>query len=222
MKHLVLSALVALSFNANAYYEDIPEVAEIGASGGFTIEHLSEECSTKYPDILVMPGRFGKKGLCMSQVRFDEQAYDELDQMADEQFLNESDYDARITEVFAFEHEGYLTWNGSVNKDIIEDLEEAFNLAEGTAENFQVRPMNTHSDPLRPFSSYLSIGDVSAEIEMFYIGRELTRLLEGKEGLHLSFRKEVGLYPGGGINVVYHFFLMDGKTVFVKEVYWDA
>jgi hypothetical protein len=221
MKHVVLSALVAFSFNANAY-EYMPEVEEIGTSGGYTINHLAQDCSSEYPDMLIMPGQFGKDGVCMSQIRFDEKAYDELDQMESEQYDNDSDYDSRITDVFAFEHEDFLTWNGTVTEGLIEHLNEAFNLAEGAAENFQVRVMNLKKDPLYPFHGYLFLGGMGEAIEDYQIGQELTELLAGEQGIHLSFRKEVGLYPGGGINVTYHFFMMDGKTVYVKEVHWDA
>lgn len=224
MKSLVAFLALTFSINTFAYYEDVPEVKALGNSGHPIVEEEATACLADHEPgttMLYMDGQWGKDGLCIDPIIMGKEAQYEVSDMHFEQYENESDYDARITNVMAFKHDGYLNPDRGIDPTLLEELQGAFHIPAEAIQNWSVGSIK-NKKPLDHFSGYLSLGEVAAEIERFYLSDFLRKMLKDDTGIHLEFYQEIELYPGGGINARFHIFLMEGKALYVKEVYWNS
>lgn len=190
-------------------------------AGNPKLTYQATECGAKdLNDLLVYRPYASNPGECVRVKSLPRQAISEVNDMSDEQLVNDSEYDTRITKVYSIEHDGVFSYKQGLSDGQLAALKKSMGIPEKTS--FRLELMAPVNGPFDMLNYYLTFGSSGFDLENTYLGQYLKTELQGEPGLHLIFSEEVGLYPGGGINAAYHILMMDKKMVFVKAVFWNS
>jgi len=215
MKSILLTFTCVISLNSFSYYEDNPEVITLADSGKAELYETTNDCKGKYP--LRLGKTTGYQATCLSQIDLPLDVAGQIDVMKEFELENYSDYDSRVTELYMFNVK-YGDANISLEK--LKEVFVAFGVKDVDLSEIRATSELVDANSF-DFLEYIFVGDTpdenSTEINDFLLSH-----LAGQNTLKFQITRGVELYPGGGFNVTYFLYLIDGKMVFLKNSWWDA
>ncbi len=218
----MFNALIALfavfSLSSNAYYEDLPEVISLANSGDFTLIENSAKCPGQYSPRQETDELRGREGsLCVQSLKLPAEVEQEIDLMNQAELENESDYDQRITSVFAFKYHRLV--GAHANLSDVEDLASALNI-----------PLSQMKD--LTFSAEIANERTFSRFDDLFLGIEfksnskvsnfLLRSFAGQKVQVITFGDGLELYAGGGFYVTHYLFISNDKAFYVKLSWWNS
>ena len=197
--------------------EDLDAIERLARSGDVSIYNNSNRCYGEQTDYL---GR-GKDGqaLCVKQIKLPRAARAEVALGNKYRFENESDYDQRVTRLYAFEHGGLL--DRFINDEDLDALGKAFGIpSDMVSEPYITQTVPGDYDHLSVLDYSIFIGfDYVEESEMMKFAQEVTGDAEAKSFLYGS---GVSLYPGGGFTTKFAIIVTADKLLYVKVEGWNS
>jgi len=189
-------------------------------SGVPIIERNSSQCGKVHPDSLGQGE--DEHTLCVKSLDLTDQVAAEIGRGVKNRFVNLSDYDQRITQLFAFQHDGHLGQELAAGD--LAALVKAFQIP-------------VEADVWLPSEPKVSIATADSFGYLGFLhglhnGFEdlaespsitfASKLLDGAGTVTYTWKTMVFLYHGGGFTTGYHIVLTPKHLLFVKIEGWDA
>jgi len=183
------------------------------AKAGQPSVKYSRSCSRDFPV------RIGNSAQCFDPISLPRNVLSDVIQMNAHRFFSESDYDQRVTKLYAFRHNGtYASWLGQTD---IEALAKDFNVPSDMIGRVSVRSYQAGDTTFKSLLDGLFI--TTDFVEDTSISAFVADIVGGDAVRVFSFGpNEVGLYPGGGFNATFSIWVTDTHLIYVKREGWDA
>jgi hypothetical protein len=196
--------------------EDREAIELLARSGEVNIHRNSDRCFGEQTDDL---GR-GKDGqaLCVKQVKLPREALAEVKLGNEYRFENVSDYDQRVTRLYAFEHNGLL--DRFIGDEDLAALTKAFGIPQIAGEpRVKVTTPDDYGHlGILDYSMYVGV-DYAEETAMLNFSRAFLGEAEAKT---FRFGSGVELYPGGGFTTDFAIIVTAEKLLYVKVEGWNS
>lgn len=194
---------------------DVDQVKQYARVGNPHVTRNSPGCSSEFPDTLGS----GEFLFCVAIADLPKSVLHDLTTMQWSRFDNHSDYDQRVTRFLVARH------NGSLYRDLSpEDVRMLAALVD-ISSDYVGRIY--FSKPLPGSRAWLSA------LRGLYVGENLidetslfeqaARLHAGREFIQIGFGpEEISLYPGGGYNTRFSFFINEEFIIYAKTEGWNS
>ncbi|MGB0454018.1 MAG: hypothetical protein ACPGJV_09925 [Bacteriovoracaceae bacterium] len=220
MKKLLLALTLLTSTQTFAQIDD--KVTELTNSGTPDFTKDSSVCKSRFEDE-GLTDQLGNSSnpwnsICVKRINLPYDVLQEVREMKRYEDTNESDYDSRVTRLYVFKSR-YKAQAG-LGTEGTKKLTDALGIPASQTKAGHVSAFIGESRHVDRFNNlHLNDMDYSEETK---IAKYLETQIKGKLVLHIQFSDGIELYPGGGMYVDHHIFLVEGKIIYVKSTWWDA
>lgn len=162
--------------------------------------------------------QLGGSDYCMEPVRLPAPVLKSVLKMNEQRFDNVSDYDQRITKLYAFKHDKFGTFS---DKDEAASIADALSIP---ADMIAAMTENLYGGQDRSFLDILTGLTIDEDYQnKTVLHTFVSELLKDRKAKVFTFGPdEISLYPGGGFGISFMLIITDDHMIYIKNEGWNS